>query len=1051
MILKMEDWRQKIGTKGFRPSEYMKARRPYLFSDTEIEARPTLDRSTFEYCLETLTARKQELDFEHFARRLAEKEVCPNLIPQTGPTGGGDSKVDAETYPVSQEISDLWYYADAKGRDGAMARWAFAFSTKEDWRTKVRSDLKGIAGTGRPYSVVYFVTSRFVKDKARADVQDELRTKYGIEVQILDRTWIVEKVFENRHERLATETLKISVPLDRAPKKGPRDTSREADLNELEAQIEDSDRYDGHGYQLVEDALQAALLARGLGLPRVEIDGRFERASRLAEDRGTKQQQLRSAYNRAWTCFWWYDDFDAFNKAYELVEALAQGSSQIADIELLQNLWQLLYSSVMCEEIDAAAGRPVERTALLKGELKRLQEEPGRSSTAAHARTAQLLMRLTEAHDNAEERNKILGEFRQDLELCDGLVDFPAQQFIDILMELGEYFPTDEEFDNTFESLLETARKRESSVLAGRMLLQRGVQKLKGEKPYAAIRLLGRAQQDLALHESRGEMVMALGLCGSAYERVGLLWAARGSVLLAANQAMKAFSEDGEITGQALACLRKLVWVELQLGRIPCALAWIETFLTMNGAANLNEERQTRLAEEWMHIDGALGFLILKASIFDLKRLAAVPNILEALQLEMSKMALLYALGYEDRLRSEGYIPEEEDSAAVAEFFGAWRDQPGLRNLPDPEFLDKQSIELHSGVLGCDISVSAANSGPSLFLGEAVLAGLEAFLATSLDAFLIPLTPRVHLRFVQREFLDEPLDFSVIPGPEAIIEVRHRKDEEFLADPTVTRDKFVALISTITEYIAAPRDEGKEFLEALVGEERGFGRALLASNIKTVIGNILGNEPKLRMSDWKRDGAETELFPLKRGEPWDHDKAGAAEPVETSRPTPGTSEVPAELRDVERMTHRDRRVLSLINVDLWNKAKWMGTGYITSENPAELPFLLLMFDNPEAAVDIFAGWRDSLGPEDAKEQLRVSIVTGVEPKEAVRIQSCGQFECALLDAGERATGIDRVPYQRNVPRELRERRSVSCGLPEEEAIHSGPGPARSRRDSRMGT
>ena len=139
-----------------------------------------------------------------------------------------------------------------------------------------------------------------------------------------------------------------------------------------------------------------------------------------------------------------------------------------------------------------------------------------------------------------------------------------------------------------------------------------------------------------------------------------------------------------------------------------------------------------------------------------------------------------------------------------------------------------------------------------------------------------------------------------------------------------------------------------------------------ASNIKTVIGNILGNKPKLRMSDWKWDGAETELFPLKRGEPWDHDKPGDAEPVERNRPTPGTGEVPAELRDVERMTHRDRRVLSLINVELWNKAKWTGTGYITSENPAALPFLLLMFDNPEAAVDIFTGWRDLLGPEDAK-------------------------------------------------------------------------------------
>ena len=175
-------------------------------------------------------------------------------------------------------------------------------------------------------------------------------------------------------------------------------------------------------------------------------------------------------------------------------------------------------------------------------------------------------------------------------------------------------------------------------------------------------------------------------------------------------------------------------------------------------------------------------------------------------------------------------------------------------------------------------------------------------------------------------------------------------------------------------------------------------------------GHILGNKPKLRMSDWKWDGAETELFPLKRGEPWDHDKPGDAEPVERNRPTPGTGEVPAELRDVERMTHRDRRVLSLINVELWNKAKWTGTGYITSENPVELPFLLLMFDNPEAAVDIFTGWRDLLGPEDAKEQLRVSIVTGVERKNpsAYRVVVSSNVDSSTMESWKQVLIVGQI-------------------------------------------
>ena len=73
------------------PRELMRARHPDLFSDTRVDDVPLLPRAVFEYHLDTLTSRKQEYEFEHFCRKLAEKEICPNLRVQTGPAGGGDS------------------------------------------------------------------------------------------------------------------------------------------------------------------------------------------------------------------------------------------------------------------------------------------------------------------------------------------------------------------------------------------------------------------------------------------------------------------------------------------------------------------------------------------------------------------------------------------------------------------------------------------------------------------------------------------------------------------------------------------------------------------------------------------------------------------------------------------------------------------------------------------------------------------------------------------------------------------------------------------------
>ena len=151
------------------PRELMKAWHPDLFADTELIRPPMLRREEFEYHLETLTRRKQEYEFEHFCRKLAERELCPNLRVQTGPTGGGDSKVDTETYPVAGEISErYWIGSPSSGSK----RWAFAFSAKKDWHSKLKTDVRKIRSTNRDYQRIYFITNQFVRDKRRAEIED---------------------------------------------------------------------------------------------------------------------------------------------------------------------------------------------------------------------------------------------------------------------------------------------------------------------------------------------------------------------------------------------------------------------------------------------------------------------------------------------------------------------------------------------------------------------------------------------------------------------------------------------------------------------------------------------------------------------------------------------------------------------------------------------------------------------------------------------------------------------------------------------------------------
>nr|VFJ59732.1 MAG: hypothetical protein BECKFW1821B_GA0114236_105010 [Candidatus Kentron sp. FW] len=151
------------------PREFMRARHPDLFSDTLVSDIPQMSKVVFEYHLDTLTSRKQEWEFEYFCRKLAEKEICPNLCTQTGPTGGGDSKVDIETYPVAPEIVERWWIGSPSA--GA-ERWAFAISAKKQWKPKLKSDVDKILATERDYKRIYFFTNQFVSDKERANQED---------------------------------------------------------------------------------------------------------------------------------------------------------------------------------------------------------------------------------------------------------------------------------------------------------------------------------------------------------------------------------------------------------------------------------------------------------------------------------------------------------------------------------------------------------------------------------------------------------------------------------------------------------------------------------------------------------------------------------------------------------------------------------------------------------------------------------------------------------------------------------------------------------------
>ena len=743
--------------------------------------------------------------------------------------------------------------------------------------------------------------------------------------------------------------------------------------------------------QRVTEALVAAKLSRHIERPRVETDGRFARAIRLAKKDGSYRQKLETQYEALWTAVWWFDDLQLLNHSYDEFAAEAIGASHIRNLEFLSNLLQLLFNAVIHGGLTREESKLDTRAAELRKALQAMADDSDRPNNSLEARTSLILMELNSAivdrdHENLSGIWKSLGDV---LDQAEGLGEFPAQRVAELIEAMGDVAGNDPDYNDLIEKLAEFNAKRESEASGGLTLLKRA-DKLKIDDHFDIIRFAGRAATRLTKKEHTSALVRALQLLTLGYRRAGLLWVARASCAFVAASILIESEEDDRVPVSFIPTMKIWAWLSLELGHLPDALF---TLQMLNGALTtlpLSDESKVKVQKDLQDIDYALGALILNASDADLEKLRAAPDLLHGLGLTTARTALLYTMGQERLLREDGSIPAEETPEGAQQMMSMLASQPVVDGSADNFIFNDGQQANCTLLLGMRIDITTDAAENSLLVAELVATSLEAFFATTAEqeifphiaSFAISVTARADATVPSFE-VDDFGTSGMLIWPAALA-------PHAFSNHAAVRELMLEVGAKVLAHgFITPKLE--EFLNQLYSQDAVQGRMAMAMASGNSYHRI-NHRYFTSLAHW----SEHELTTFPMGERPTLDK------VDLSKLKVRNYNAAKELARKGRLRigdHRAIEVRSVIDVHAWDQAKWKGTGYLQFA-PNQPPIIALLFEGGKAARHIFSRWRERFGEVDGEHDIHVAIIREHDPNNpfhyimqiAAKLPEEGDFE-----------------------------------------------------------
>jgi hypothetical protein len=228
---------------------------------------------------------------------------------------------------------------------------------------------------------------------------------------------------------------------------------------------------------------------------------------------------------------------------------------------------------------------------------------------------------------------------------------------------------------------------------------------------------------------------------------------------------------------------------------------------------------------------------------------------------------------------------------------------------------------------------------------------MEALLATAVDLNVVPHTEKLSLDIIESKCVENPeLQVDLDNFKTVLVWPTGKIPSDFEFQSTAVKSLMEITGKLLS--VACYSPDMRLLLKRLYEDELVTDRLVMMVAASNSYSRALGR----RVSRLRNVG---EIFSLR------------------DRPLPDTKPRRPKGRalasDKSRANHRSIAVRSIIDVHLWDRARWRGAAYFDYGHKAP-PALALMFENRDAAEKIFERWRARIGVVDDKEIIHLAII-----------------------------------------------------------------------------